>query len=809
MASATIETSLDQTGGTLQSGASSGGSPPDPQTFIDSDLQESSLFAFTDFNALLATDDYNWESITRNQKGSSAVIFFTDIDRLKISDYGGSPFTDGFRFDQTNADRHFIKIVTDTGTIITGGSPPTDLNTKVCLFSGFLEKSVIFDFKDESIKATYTGIEDVLNDVQIVGAWEYDLVEMLTGELAFFPENDLIRLNTGNKCIFNENGNADMLDLLIDLAFDMNLHRFFSKSGSGKTKLWSLGDILNYLYRFYYKDFLKSEDPGVFPDTNFDDNKLTELATKRSPKFRDFVKITTAFYAPSSILAFDKQDLMKIPDEFFSINPNNFSLEGLGLKDALIKTVKEAKDYMWRIRYDPKGVALMDIVSKDTSPTIPGTPPTTTGRDESDRPLKLSRGQLDTNYAANDVVEGGSRLEIIRDQLIVGRVIVIGDNSTINTVVTNWDPAPGQLPIPQTQPPFVEFSKDPDTFTAQGGTIELNFANHLQFYPETKDTVSGVSKVTYRIINKNFKDTLLTSIENSGTPPETFNSDKEIEVFRTIGGVNLGGELARSESEKDSKAAIDKFIYIMPLKLIAGASPIAAKKNSNGNFFGKLVPLKENPITSAQWIQDINGGIILTPKRDQDAPYADQESVNPIKSIVDNIPPSSFVFSSTVTNQLILFARINIKIDHRIKGIAEISVFDTTKHETIVIRDNRFKLNLSFKDLKFDAVDGGFVIGTIPDGFIRKEDGTEDSKRRDPIIGIQKRADLLLDKYVNHPQNAGSLTLTGWQHTVNIGDYIQEIGGDNRKITYPTLVTDIGFTRATKTTTVGLGSIDD
>jgi len=751
---------------------------------------DSAIVAGLTFTALTYDKNYQWEVININRNQSVCEVKIVDVAKTQLSDFGSPVQSLGFIYDKTTVARHHLIVIeaTQLGQGVAYGKD------KIVLFSGYLEEGVRLNLRDDSITATYTGIENLANELQVTGILTYDFSDSVSGDKIVFNQK-FIKFNSGMKCVFNEGGQPDMYDHSDDLNKEtpedgFQKHRLFNKTGNGPVRTWTVGDIIAYLQDGYTKIF-----PKILLLTDTETANVNNL----------FIGIdfeTARFKDNEGSPASDTQDrfFSYIPEELFNVKVDNFSLEGLGFKDAYVKTLRESKTFALSIQYNQEGQAILGITSTDTIPSdVSSSPTTTTRRLTTDQPIKINRGGSSGSYDATNVMETDSSLSINREMYNVGRVVVLGKNTTINTLISNVHDGP------ETASVNFEFSstlgQDNTLFTALTGSPAghiKDFTKNLDMYITNIDTDNELAPRTYKITSKNFVKSKFKLEDILPSPlPADLLTDYDTRLFQSTRMVKAKKKLESSWKEKGKR---DKDVTFL--------IGVMGETGSPSQKFAQI----QNPIgltiLSLSAIAGENGGVIMLPKDLVEVQRT--ENLN-TELTADLLSYKGKYFKAAQQKMYPLFLRMNIETDHQLKGIATIPGFTDATHRTIFFYDDKFQLHFDFKDAFFQ----NDRLTPIADGFILNEDGS-DPGIPDVIAGIKKVAEQLLDKYVTKPQNSGSTPLSGWQLGFKIGDYIQEISGNavgsptfERKFNFPAIISSVTYSRLARTTELQFSTIDD
>ena len=206
--------------------------------------------------------DVRTASITKGgEVGSSLEGVLVDNTKTKFSQYDDLY---GFKLGQTIAKRYFFSVIklqpADTYPIAGNTYTPE----RSVLWSGFNDIGASLNLKTEEVGIQLQGMENILNDVQVIGVVEFDMQTGVGARANLFKSDASFVTHTdGHKCIFNEGGRPDQLDTdNLSLknkkkggteGVDMR-NPYFNKSGFGPTKLWSILEILKYLHGWYIVD---------------------------------------------------------------------------------------------------------------------------------------------------------------------------------------------------------------------------------------------------------------------------------------------------------------------------------------------------------------------------------------------------------------------------------------------------------------------------------------------------------------------------------------------------------------------------
>jgi len=728
------------------------------QTFDSKGVPEAIKYNFT--------KKLSVKSFLQNKNGSTATVDIVDDIDAEIKDYDvifedddeGDP-TDtikksfGVDYGRTLALRHFIIVVKCQADDLDNNPLPTEgelykttggaserLKNSTVVFSGYTELLTVNVF-DQSGTLTYRGIENILNDIIINGTISYDMIAGV-GVSFLRNSNSFVRLNLGEKTIFNEGGLPDQLitgglknsnsDIVGGTAIFLP---FFNKSGFGPTKYWTMKEMLKYVLTGYVSD---REDTSI-------------LQIDRDRHFGQIDKVKS--FLNFSLTVLDDVVGLSVKE------PHDIDITGQGVLEALNTLVDKTATHFMKFVYDSDGRFGIEIKAKDVQ-----------NQNSKHLPLELSAGSLGSEYLDENIIENSS-LTFNRQNSNVGRVIVYGAKLRINTLITTFGNS-------VTGAKFPKLSKKPNELDPSSGLI--TFKDHLDFVV-VKDTTpeKGIKEVIYKMNTFNFVDshsTILSfnrRVTGTGITKEQLNEDddKYTAFFEELSAPMISKKLNVAFDDITTSQSIDVQTW-------------TAQKIStdDGVQFIELLPLNASEIGQVLKVQIKDGkkGTIsvtsvgsksatATPATDK---LKDMEDASELES---SIPAGKVFLDEIITNNLIpLFMRLSITCDYRIKGIASATEalqgfdFDPKTHKTEKVYDESFKLAIQFKDATYSSTQKAFVA--LTDGFLSGSSG-----ETKPLEAIQQKAKDLLDKYVTIPQNTGSVTISGAQDRVQVGDTIKQI----------------------------------
>lgn len=693
----------------------------------------------TSIEPFLCTKNIRPKKINISEKLSKCDSIYVDRDLTEIAHYDGLL---GINYGEYQKGRQFILVCNETG--ISDASLPssgaTYGNDKEVIFCGFNKPGAALNLNKVAVSYEWHGVEELLNEIKINGIYTKGIsTTSIKGSDHY----------SNARCIFNEDGEKDRS--VISETLVGGAKYFFNKSGIGQTEYWSIKNILYYLKWFYCSSTspLIDADPGL-------GLKLISYVSN---------------YINFSLGLINNTDL---PD----IVPKHLSLEGFGVLDAIKEVLKQSKSYMLYKSYTCNGKVTLSFRRKNAY---------VDDRDSGDQPMLIRIGQTGQPQTAVNLSAGGT-INCNRETKNLGRVIVLGDYLRFNTLATSL-----------AYPSFASnLSSDKDIYSAVSGlttftdrlALVLTETNHIETWQQN-----------YSVIPTNMLNVALNDLTADMT---SFNGeDNTIKIFDGLKTLEFGRDLAKGSTIEASKKVRDMGVYLaMPsdprTDEYDNLDWIFPLRFDETNYFYYIAPVEKLQNSfSVKHQSGLHSALILVEANgdtNPDVGFTDfgqyqHQSILPFFDAAINFFPGY-----DDSNPVPFFARINVRSDYRIKGIAQIDDFDENIHYTEIVQDRDFKLSISYKDAEYDS--GSFI--DIPDGWLNEDDP-------DILQQIQQKAQSLLDKY-RVTQNSGEKLLDGFQSTFKIGDWFDKLVGQDRDIIAPSVVAEIEFDMDNKSTTLKLGS---
>ena len=672
---------------------------------------------------------------------SSATLSLVDITKTKASDYDEQQ---GVNFDSYEKGRQFVLICAEEDVLNedlpADGDPYS--NDKQVIFSGYNFKGASLDLSLNDYMVEFTGVEHLLNEIKISGC----LIGGFSSPTITNPGDRL----SNSKCIFNENSRPDRQKYFSSDNQDGTYR--FNKSGIGNTEYWELQEILEYVVNFY----CVSTSPLIALDEN-------NMGLKMITYVSNYINVQWAELTNIALL---------------HITPMDFSIEGMGVFDALLKIVAETKKFMIYKAYTTQGKCSIGFRNKYAD---------IAERPEGDLPMVIDIGQFKAITSGSNVLESAT-IHMNRETKNIGRVIVLGDFLRINTLCTTIN-----------YPEFdANFSTNAEEFTAIGGltsfidrlSLVLTDTNHESTYQQN-----------YVVVPDKVLDTTLADL---GADLTEFNGEPDtLKIFEGLKCLEFGRDLAKGDSNDSSKSIRDIAVFI--------AHP-SDPRTEPGDSYDYIYPLMYDgshyyyfitPIESvsdsfsAKHDDSSHSSLIIAEVNGDntgDTGLTDFGQYQSKSSIQHNNIAVEFFPNYDITKTLLLFARLNVKTDYRIKGIAQIDDYDEEIHSTMIVIDEDFKLTVQQSDAEYSA--GSFT--PLTDGYLEADDNNV-------LERLQNKADALLLKY-KVIQNSGGGGLAGLQFVFKNGDWLDKFTGTGRDVNTPLVVRGVEFNFEEKTTTLRFGS---
>lgn len=655
--------------------------------------------------------------------------------------------------------RQFIIIVDQTG--VADASLPADgaaysAENQVVIFSGYNKPGIALDFNALRVHMDWIGVENLLNEVKIFGCYTKNVTT------PNWPASGSVGLKvlSNNKCIFNENGRGDLNSE--NLKSDVGKY-YFNKSGMKHSTVWTLEKILRYVVEWYTKV----------------DSELIALDNRLGLNLIAYI---------GNYIDFDYRDLEI--SGFADIVPYDFSIEGLGVLEAIQKIIEESKSYCMYKGYCNNGAVTISYQSKYADTTNRGT--------EVDQPMLIRIGALN-DVADGTILYNSANIKLNRETKNIGRVIVAGDFLAINTLATSC-----AYPQEGSKEAFSGlFSTNKDTYSAIGGLT--TFTDRMALVLTDTQRVADINEQRYVAIPTNLMSLTIADVTADLNQYQTasFQEADTTKIFDTLKACKINRFLDQGTITEQSVSRRDVGVYIGHPSDNEVRSPETLEyvyptiKVASDEFYF-ITPIENQDVgIEAKIDTDEHGSILI---------YGNSTDLNEDTGFTnfreylyksEMLPfEAAYGFSNyNVTNPAPLWVRANIKTDYRIKGIATISGYDNAIHETMIVYDNDFKLSLNYKDATYN---GAGSFSNITNGFINASDNTVLQK-------LQEKAEAILAKY-RVIQNSGYCELNGVQLYFKVGDWIDKFVGSGRNIETPAMVESIIFDFQNKKTTLTFGS---
>ena len=694
----------------------------------------------TSYEDFICTKNIRPKKIFISDKLSKCDSVYVDRDLTEIAHYDGLL---GIDFGEYQKGRQFILVVNETdvadAALPAGGS--TYDNNKEVMFCGYNRPGAALDLNNVAVTYEWHGIEELLNEIKVCGIYSHGInTPTITGTDNY----------SSAKCIFNENGERDRStyeEILIGTR-----HYYFNKSGIGKTDFWSIKHMLFYLKWLYCS-------PA---------SPLIDLPNGLGLKLIAYV----SDYINLNLGLIDKTELD-------TIVPKNFSIENFGVLDAIKEVLKQSKSYMMYKAYTCDGGVTIGYRKKKSIQA---------DRDEGDQPMLIRIGKTGEPASAQDLSAGGN-INCNRETKNLGRVVVLGDYLRFNSLATSLAHSSftGVL------------SSDPEEYSQASGLTA--FADRLALVLTATNLIETYQQ-NYAVIPTNM---LNVTIADLGANLAEYNNEStDVKLFDGLKTLEFGRELSKGTNIDAAQKTRDAGVYVAKpsdprLNADDGLDWVYPLLYDETNYYYFIQPVEklqngfsvkhESGLHSALILLEANGD------NDNDTGLTEFGQYQE-KSIINHLDVASEFFPDyDETNPVPFFARVNVRSDYRIKGIAEIEDYDENIHYTEIVQDPDFKLSISFKDAEYDGA-GGFI--DIYDGFLNGTDG-------EILLQIQDKAESLLEKYIVC-QNSGQKHLDGFQTTLKIGDWFDKLVGEDRDIIAPSVIAQVEYDLDNKSTTLSLGS---
>jgi len=697
-----------------------------------------------------ATYDYDikivLDSLVITESTSELSATLEEPTFTKLSQYDANQ---GINYASYVKGRQYIIVTSEDMDNLPDDGDPYD-NQHQVIFSGYSLKGGAIDLKDVSFAIKYVGVENLLNEIKISGCY---IEPIRAGTLG----NTTARLSN-SKCIFNENSRKDRASSFASNDTYGPLHGAykFNKSGIGQTEYWNITQILRYVVAYY----TRTDSPLIALDTNGIGAKLIANIAQY---------ITWEWYQIDDL---DLED----------IQPMDFSIENLGVFEALLLIIKETKKYILYKAYASNGKVGLSLRDKRASSTY---------RADGDLAMLLDIGALNATNSSLYVINNGN-ISLNRETKNIGRVIVMGDFLRINSLATTMGYSGS--------PTFTSnFSSDPDTYSPAGGL--LTFLDRLSLVL-TDTNYTETYQQNYAVTPENLLNVTLADLTVDLTAyngePTTLN------IFETLKCLEFTRDLSKGVSKDSSKSIRDCGVYIAkPSEPRTGVADeydwIYPLSYDGSNYYYYMVPIEklsnsfgakhDDGMHSALIIYEANGD------PDNETGYTEFGQYWYNSAMLFNDIGAFHFTNYNLTNPIPMIARVNVKTDYRIKGIADLGVdYDENVHSTVIVLDEDFKLTIQYKDAEYSA--GAFT--NLTNGYI-------DASDSNVLERIQYKADSLLAKY-KVMQNSGHLLLDGYQYVWKVGDWTNKITGTSRDINTPLICSGVEFNFKQKTTTLKFGT---
>lgn len=756
---------------------------PDPKLQPEPEVVEGNLNATgaTPLKPTLKwTKKLRWDMIEKSKNGSICKVEITDTDRTKIPEYNDSAY--GFFINSTTAIRNFIQVVKlKQGEAFEGeGSDYTD--NRICLFSGFMRSPVEINTQGDVFTLTYRGIEEIFDFYKMNGIITFNLESGINGIVSGTQDN--IKHISG-PLIFNKNGVPDQLDQSALSATittgpaeigggDLDAP-LFNRSGFGPVKWWNMFDIVKYLQRWYF-------------ETNTLDTLLPNQFFEILRLLRQWVEFD--LFPKGAVRPF------KYETELSLIVPVNLEITAMGLWESFVHIIDQTKEFLPIFHYLPDGKVSIAFGPKDVD-AIDGSFAHT-----------IKRGALNQARNLDDILLD-SEIVLNREWGNLGRVVVEGAPTRINTLIaakTLNDDSDTKM------------SNTDQSLVASNGDVD--FSNRMSFVMlEDLEKTNGSRHIVLRAVNVNMIGAKITDIIPAGDINETEN----LELFKTLKGLTILSSIEPSFSDRTKHNELRYSITI--------SKPINRTDISSGNIevhptgldgaqeFYAIIPALKNDLIQMQLISGDFGGLGLVALGDQAEGWGQYlDNSNIFSTFTDD--SEIWTNPNGLKTLPLVFLRCAVETEYRIKGISEISGYDPKEHDTLYIRNDSYRLSLSFRDDIFKSV--AFSDKTNPfgkfeavsSGYIDNADGSLDAQRKKPMEDIQARSQNILNKFI-FPQFSGKLNLHGIREMFSPGHLIKEIKGEsgnnanNRSFNMSTNINTVRFFRLPQKTQLLIGTQPD
>jgi hypothetical protein len=763
------------------------------------------------------------------------MVSVQDLDKTKISDYGDGTY--GFKYAETNADRHYIIVQNIEkrddpviNTVVGGGpytltaSAATTNSQAGNIFTDSAGNRYTIDSVDEETDEIVVSDDLGAGTAPITG--QASIIREYPAEDAAFDAQDDIPIFIG----FNRKGarlnlEEDRVEITYDgierILNDMTVNGVVSLDtvvGVNKNVNANSFDYATFSYQ-HKAVFNKGGRPDKFEDSQLIKNivigaegtgkgeqlilpffNIVGAGVKEFWSIYDIINYLYYWYIGNPDIPQFNRELV-FPDEFdYIVNfnhfiagidfgevgnelkeiiINDFVIENMGVWDALQKTLDASGKYVLGWAYNVNGKVELKIDRK-------------TDRTADNLPMLLSRNDFEAAYDGKKIVEDGS-LYINRESSQVGRVIVLGRPITLNTAASTFidnkdlarkDPSDDQLMI---------FSQNPVTYVEPGIGYIKKWYNYLHLIPVNETTVEkGPKAISYIVSNYPWAQT------RSKIPPPDLpinkvflNEESSQKIFKQFQFPEIIQGMATAFSDFD----------IAKKNTTAYVSDVIVDIDGEDLDMVNMIPSEQSEVFSFGIIKGFRGGGILKEKNNESQKYEDLEDASPLEPAVNG----DLFFDTPVTKVVPFVLNLQITTGYNIRGIAKISGYDPHRHSTIVVRDDRFGLSLNYANVSYS--DGGFY--PVTDGFIPLTAGGSDPEEKNTLEKIQKLAEDLLYKYVSVTQNSGGFPVTGIQEAFWPNDYITEIEGNGRTFDFPTVINEVEFDIDNRITFLTFGAINE
>ncbi len=715
------------------------------------------------------------KTVTITKENSVCETDIEDITKTKIASYD-TLF--GIDFDSYTKGRQYLIVVDYTGTA--DASLPADAaaysaTDKVVIFSGYNKKGSAINHNEMRYHMDWVGVENLLDEIIISGCY---IKNVVTPKWPGTSESlGTLKVLSNQKCIFNEGGRGDRMTEMSSAEMNpvapIGIHYYFNKSGIKHSGTWTLEQILRYVVENYCKS----------------SSELIALDNRLGLKLISYI---------SNYIDFDYSRISS--SDFANIVPYDFSIEGLGVYEAIKKIINESKKYTLYKAYTSDGKVTLTYKIKNVDATIRGT---------DDFPMLLRIGVQDA-VPDSTIVLNSADINLNREMKNVGRVIVMGDYLCLNTLMTTCA--------------YTEYSADAafsgnfstnlDTYSAIAGLTTFSDRVALAI---TDTTYSEVYEQTYLAVPINMLTLTISGLTADLNTYHTAGTDlngvsnQEAEstlVFNTMKACKINRFISRGTITEQGQDKQDVAVYAgFPFERVASGDSTTYFNPTNvesGTTFYYISPLNADGMImdakiyesddkkerSALIISEKMGGIESLTENAQTPFYEYQ-----YKSTLEYFDISKTFTNYSSTKPIPLFVRANIQTDYRIKGISSIANFDRDVHQTLIVYDDDFKLSLNYKDALYN---GAGSFSNITNGYINASDSAILQK-------LQEKSDALLDKY-SVVQNSGTSELNGVQYHWKVGDWSDKFLGTGRSIETPVIVDRIVFGFQQKKTNLFFGN---